>query len=295
MQAFLGDAMSGVNLSESIIRHNANAKSFQRGEACYRMGSVLAVTQRGNKIQAEVEGSEEEPYRVTIGFNNDELTAICTCPYDYDGWCKHIVATALIYTRQPDTIEKRPSLAQLLDRLDHVQTQRLVQELVEEHPELIDEIDGYVKAIAKPTQPSRKPQTPRQITVNTKQIKATVRQILRDGARYLEDGYEEDPITEELQSLIQEAVNLCEKNDAHKALAMLEAITDACVQSWDEVADYGQENEDIVPVLNNAWCEAILSVELTPKERTDIQINLETWQDEWNADFSLAIASLNQG
>lgn len=293
MQAFLGDAMSAVNLSESIIRHNANAKSFQRGEDCYRMGSVLSVTQRGNKIQAEVEGSEEEPYRVTIGFNNDELTAICTCPYNYDGWCKHIVATALTCTRQPDTIEKRPSIAQLLDRLDHVQTQRLVQELLEEHPELIDEIDGYVNAIATPAKPTQKPQPLRQITVNTKQIKASVRQILRDGARYLEDGYEEDPVTEELQSLIQQAVDLCEKDDAHNALAMLEAITDACVQSWDEVADYGQENEDIVPVLNNAWCEAILSAELTPEERTDIQINLETWQDEWNADFSLAIASLH--
>ncbi|WP_339375783.1 SWIM zinc finger family protein [Calothrix sp. NIES-2098] len=286
--------MSDVNLSESIIRHNANAKSFQRGEDYYRMGSVLSVTQRKNQIQAEVEGSEEEPYRVTIRFNNDELTAICTCPYDYDGWCKHIVATALTYTRQPDIIEKRPSLPQLLDRLDHVQTQRLVQELVEEHPELIDEIDGYVKAIAKPVKLTQKRQPARQITINTKQIKASVRQILRDGARYLEDGYEEDPITEELQSLIQEAVDLCAKDDAHNALAMLEAITDACVQSWDEVAEYGQENEDIVPVLDNAWCEAIYSAELTPEERTDIQINLETWQDEWDADFSLAIASLHQ-
>ncbi|AFZ01437.1 SWIM zinc finger family protein [Calothrix sp. PCC 6303] len=55
--------MSGINLSESIIRHNTNSKSFQRGEICYRDGSVLSVTQRGEEIQAEVQGSEQQPYR----------------------------------------------------------------------------------------------------------------------------------------------------------------------------------------------------------------------------------------
>lgn len=47
--------------------------------------------------------------------------------------------------------------------------------------------------------------------------------------------------------------------------------------------------------VNNAWFESIFSTEITPEERMDIQINLENWQDEWDADFSLAIASLNQG
>jgi hypothetical protein len=31
------------------------------------------------------------------------------------------------------------------------------------------------------------------------------------------------------------------------------------------------------------------------KEGTDIQTNLETWHEEWNADFSLAITALQQG
>ncbi|GEM_PF-4055362 len=50
------------------------------------------------------------------------------------------------------------------------------------------------------------------------------------------------------------------------------------------------DNSEVLPALNEAWCEAILSTELTPEERSDVQINLETWQDEWNADLSLAIA-----
>ncbi len=177
--------MSDINISESVIRHNANAKSFQRGESCYRMGSVLSVIQRGDEIQAEVQGSEEQPYRVTIGFDNDGLTAICTCPYDYDGWCKHIVATALTCSHEANSIEKRPTLPQLLDKLNHIQTQHLVQELVKEHPELIDEIDGYVNAIASPAPTSKTSKSPREKTVNTAQIKAKVRQIFRDGSSVL--------------------------------------------------------------------------------------------------------------
>jgi uncharacterized Zn finger protein len=180
--------MSDINIGESIIRHNTNAKSFERGESCYRMGSVLSVIQRGDQIQAEVQGSSELPYRVTIGKDNDQLTAICTCPYDYDGWCKHIVATALTCTHEANSIEKRPTLPQLLDKLNHIQTQRLVQELVEEHPELIDEIDGYVNAIASPTPVSKTTFAPRkQTTVNTAQIKAKVRQIFRDAVDSCDD------------------------------------------------------------------------------------------------------------
>ncbi len=42
-------------------------------------------------------------------------------------------------------------------------------------------------------------------------------------------------------------------------------------------------------------CEAILTAELTPEEKVDIQVNLETWQDEWNVDFDLASGALRQG
>jgi uncharacterized Zn finger protein len=295
--SFFGGVMSDINISELVIRHNTNTQSFQRGEACYQMGSVLSITQRGEKIQAEVQGSEEQPYHVTIASNNHGLTAICTCPYNYDGWCKHIVAAALTCTHQSDTIEKRPTLLQLLAKLDHLQTQRLLQELVEEHPELIDEIDGYVNAITtSPTIPGKLP-TSNQIIIDSKKIKAKVRKIFQDAVNSWESGYDyaDETVNEELLTSIQDAVEYCDLDDAKSTLAILAAITSSCASDWHYVANYGMDNDEIVPVLNEAWCEAILSTELTLKERTDIQINLETCLDEWNADFSLAITALQQG
>jgi uncharacterized Zn finger protein len=76
---------------------------------------VGTVTLRGNTLQAEVEGSEVDPYRVTLTIDPGGITsALCTCPYDYDGWCKHIVATALTCIRQPLAVEERPTLERLL-------------------------------------------------------------------------------------------------------------------------------------------------------------------------------------
>jgi uncharacterized Zn finger protein len=288
--------MSDINISELVIRHNTNTQSFQRGEACYRMGSVLSVTQRGEEIQAEVQGSEEQPYHVTITSNIHGLTAICTCAYNYDGWCKHIVAAALTCTHQSDTIEKRPTLSQLLARLSHLQTQRLLQELVEEHPELIEEIDGYVNAIT--TSPTIvKSLTPKQIIINRKQIKATVRKIFQDAVNSRESGYDyaDETVNEELLTLIQDAVEYCDLDDAKSTLAILAAITSSCASEWHYVANYGMDNDEIVPALNEFRCETILSTVLTLNERSDIQINLKTSLDEWNADFSLAITALQQG
>ncbi|MFN6571056.1 SWIM zinc finger domain-containing protein [Dendronalium sp. ChiSLP03b] len=288
--------MSIPKISEFTIRRNANTKSFQRGEVYYEAGAVTALTQRSHQLQAEVEGSEARPYRVSLSFDEQSVTsANCTCAYNFDGWCKHIVATILVCVRQPEIIEQRPTLEQLLDSLDHLQTQRLVQELVARYPQLIEAIDHHVSwtidAVTK--QQSVKPV--RLTSINSKPFGQQVRQILRDAVRYWEDGYEDDPISEELPSVIQTAVDFSERGDGYSAIAILEAITSTCVENWDDVAEYGGDNDEIVGELNHAWCEAILSVELTPEEKVDIQVNLEAWQDEWSADFGMSLEALHQG
>jgi uncharacterized Zn finger protein len=74
------------NLSKSAIRRHATAESFQRGQDYYRGGAVGTLIRRGDTIQAEVEGSRYEPYRVWITFDQAGITdAECSCPYDWGG------------------------------------------------------------------------------------------------------------------------------------------------------------------------------------------------------------------
>ncbi|OYD98784.1 hypothetical protein CDG77_03795 [Nostoc sp. 'Peltigera membranacea cyanobiont' 213] len=294
---YTGDrSMSIPQITEFTIRRHANAKSFQRGEAYYEAGAVNAVTQRGHLLQAEVAGTEARPYHVNLSFDDSGLTsANCTCAYNFDGWCKHIVATMLVCARESENIEQRPTLEQLLDRLDRSQTQRLLQELVKEYPPLIEAIDRHVGWMTNPMVEQTTIRLVRRLTIDPAPIRRQVRQIIRDAVRFFEEGCEEDPIAEDLLSVVQTAVDFSERGEGENAIAILEAITFTCVENWDDIADYGAENDEIVSELNQAWCEAILTAELTPEEKVDIQINLEAWQDEWNADFGLVMEALRQG
>ncbi|MFN6526276.1 SWIM zinc finger domain-containing protein [Nostoc sp. ChiSLP03a] len=288
--------MSIPQISEFTIRRHANAKSFQRGEAYYNAGAVNAVIQRGHQLQADVVGTEARPYHVNLNFDSSGLTSVkCTCAYDYEGWCKHIVATMLVCARNSENIEQRPTLEELLNRLNYIETQRLLQELVAEYPPLIEAIDRHVSWMTNPADNQTTLKFVRRNTLDPAPFRRQVRQILKDTVRYFEEGYEDDPIGEDLLSVVQTAVDFSERGEGENAIAILEAITSTCAENWDDVAEYGAENDEVVAELNNAWCEAILSTELTPEEKVDIQINLEAWQDEWNADFGLVMEALRQG
>src|SRR5262249_24997521 len=117
-----------LKLTESIIRQHASSDSYQRGCEYYEQGAVLRVVRRGQQFQAEVEGSQYEPYRVQITYDAGGITqAMCSCPYAWGGWCKHIVATLLAYVRDPAQIDERSSMQTLLAGLDREQTSSAVK------------------------------------------------------------------------------------------------------------------------------------------------------------------------
>lgn len=116
-------------LSETIIKNKSSERSLQRGEDYYLGGNVTSAVLRGNIVQATVEGSQFEPYRVTLPFTDAGLapTVFCTCPYDGDGWCKHIIATLFLCLREPEKIEQGERLEDLLSRLNDAQIYELVE------------------------------------------------------------------------------------------------------------------------------------------------------------------------
>lgn len=51
-------------------------------------------------------GTAPEPYEVKVMLGENEvLSAECTCPYDWGGACKHVVALLLTYIHQPEAFE----------------------------------------------------------------------------------------------------------------------------------------------------------------------------------------------
>lgn len=284
-------------LSEAALRRYANAQSFARGKDYYQSGAVDYLQQRGNTLQAEVEGSEAEPYTVCLTFDEQGVTsADCTCPYSFDGWCKHMVATALAGLHQPELIEERPTLESLLERLDLAQIRNLVQELIAEEPRLIEIVDEYVEEhLAEPAPAQQSTIAPRHIPIDPAPFRRAAQQILRNAVRDWETGRDDDSIQYDFEALITKARDFIERGDGTNALVAMEAITQACADSWQEVADYGADSDDVVGLLDQAWAEAVLSTELTPVEKKTLQQHLTDWQDELGSELTISQEALRQG
>ena len=101
--------------TEADIRAGANSQSFERGSSYYRDGAVSDVVRRGNLLTAQVSGSAYAPYEIAITLLDDGGIggATCTCPYDWGGYCKHIVAV-LLTVLHGDEITVKPELDTLL-------------------------------------------------------------------------------------------------------------------------------------------------------------------------------------
>ena len=130
-------------ITEDDILSMATEKSFERGVDYYDSGLVESVTKRGNRLFAEVQGSEWEPYSVGVTLQEDDFTASCTCPYDWGGYCKHIVATLLTFINDRDRVMLRMPIEEMLSPLDAGDLKSLVVRMVESNPQLAEVVDSY--------------------------------------------------------------------------------------------------------------------------------------------------------
>jgi uncharacterized Zn finger protein len=283
-------------ISPADIRRQSNAKSFERGEQYYRSGAVISVSQRDQLLQAMVEGSAVLPYRVTAQVDVGGMTSLnCTCPYGFDGWCKHIVAVMLTCAHEPELVEVLPSLPELLAPLSPVQLRQVIDDLVQNRPELIEQVDRQINLMTGSAPITLPEQRQRKTKIDPAPFRYQVLSILQDGVDAWESGDDNDPVTYELLDLIRQAQAFSQQGDGDSAIVILAAITQGCVEDWHIVADYGLDSGEVVKHLDQAWAEAILTATLTGEQRETLRAELLGWQDLLDGTFVMGLMALQQG
>ena len=131
-----------------MILKKVTEKSFARGEEYYDSGMVESVVQRGNSLFARVQGSEEDLYEVGLAFREGDFNATCTCPYDWGGYCKHVVAVLLTWIYDRELVSVRRPLEDLLSDLTMRDLRNLILRMVETEPGLSDAIDEFCSKVA---------------------------------------------------------------------------------------------------------------------------------------------------
>ncbi len=137
----LSKAVDSGGITTDAIRGVCNETSFERGSLYYRQGRVRSVRMQGGVIKATVAGTES--YTVTVTAGSGGLECGCTCPYDWDGYCKHIVSV-LLYARDnarklhKDEKKRRDSVTGALDAATGDQIREFLAEEMENNEDLLD-------------------------------------------------------------------------------------------------------------------------------------------------------------
>ena len=143
MQSGSGVVPAVPLVSEELILTKVTAKSFERGRNYYESGVVESIVQRGDRLFAEVLGSECDPYHVGVNLQGDYFSASCTCPYDWEGYCKHIVAALLTWIHDRDSVAVRAPIEDMLSKLDADKLKSLILMMVESEPHLSETVDEF--------------------------------------------------------------------------------------------------------------------------------------------------------
>jgi len=239
------------------------------------VGSLIL---RGQELRAEVAGSQFAPYGVRVVFDAAGIVdATCSCPYEWGGLCKHIVAALLAYLQEPESVRELPELEEALSGLKREELKDLVLKLAERFPSLGEAIEGEI-AISSSSQP-------RQLNVDAirRSLRASIQAQGYPEPYY--DYWQTSGNLDEARRILDGAWDLIRTDDAPGALRVLEAITEEYLESpdaldWEMMDDYGGELLDFFEEVGVALTEALLSVELTPEEREDYSAKLDVWLGE---------------
>lgn len=300
--------MSGY--TEADIRAGAASQSYQRGAQYYRDGYVSKLARRGNQLTAQVEGSTLPYYQVsvTLADAGGIADASCTCPYDWGGYCKHIVAVLLAALQGADVVVK-PDLEALLAPLTEKQLRRVLQALAEGRPGLVDDIERAMQWLTQePAAAGPATAVAHAIPVDLAAIRREIGKDLRafehgggGGHGGYRDYWDDDAGTiypEEVLGPHQvRAAQLLDAGDAAAAASVIAAVVEAWGEGISDLDEWIYEaNEDAFTEagqeLSLLLVEALLSMDLAPEQRKQWYARAEAWED--GIDLEILETALDQ-
>ena len=201
-------------LAESHIRKLAGERSFERGKSYYLQGAILEPVRQGMELRAYCQGSEYEPYQVSVTLTQEGIgETSCTCPYDWGGPCKHLVALLLTYIHTPQAFRVIPPVEGMLAERSKEELIALIGEMVKREPELISVVE--LSAATQPTKP-----------IDVEAYRRQVRPALRRDSPHA--------IEKELRALRDAAARLAKASDWLNAGAVYHVLLVETVHHYDE-------------------------------------------------------------
>jgi len=294
--------------TEADIDELASASSVERGYGYFHSGAVSEIVRRGDLITAEVAGSSYRPYEVQITLDeNGIFDADCSCPYDWGGYCKHIVAVLLACLEQAEAIAELPSLASLLAGLSADQLRGILLGIAADQPALISAIEREIGFLS-PKEPAanKEPALPAaDLSAIRREIAKDFQSIGRPNFRrydYYYDDYDGGDYLDPdviLKPHLDRAQALLADGQIDAALDLIMTAVECWADGLQDLEEWVIEsNEDAMlegsEMLAAALAETLLSLELLDDDREEWLATIEELEEDLGG-FEIAATAVAEG
>lgn len=211
-------------ITEDIINDLASGTSLTKGYSYFHNGSVVKLWIENGVYKAHVEGSEL--YTVTISEKKGDIQADCTCPYDWGGACKHIVAAMLAIVHDKAIKKHKKNTEDIKTLIENVDAGRLktfLFEILSGDAALMEDFKIFAKGKKETANTSEK---------YKKEILSQFNKL--NGIEYYYDDYHdsyEHPISNILDEFSETAEKYASQGNYKETIKIYQGICDACNES----------------------------------------------------------------
>lgn len=253
-----------MKIRETYIRRHATSRSFERGCDYIADGAVRLLANSAKQIKGDVRGTGWTLYRVeAVHDESGDVLARCDCPYEGDGWCKHIVALLLAACAEGEPAKAKPgSLADQLADLADFEREALLIDACRQIPEFAAFAQRWLGTA--PTGEKREP----------------VRRDILALAR-TPDLCEGDSVNGELARLLDRVLCALDADRVAEAIAHLEKATAIAAAEF-EVDESDGEFGEFARSLARAWLDAAVMFDGPATRRRALAKRLASWCDQFD-------------
>jgi len=226
--------MQYPNITEDQIQERCTKKVFARGEDYFYQEMIENPMFHGSTLSANCQGSEYEPYSVSVELTPTGIAdAECSCPYDWGGDCKHIVALLLTYVHERDEIHSIEPILTAIAEKPRATLLSIISELLKREPALVPIVKTYTDDVTE-SQFGDTPPASAATIVTSATTTAYREQIDRlFGNGFLEQHQLQEVIAQ-LTELLKHAESLAQAGATEFALSILYALIHQSIVRYED-------------------------------------------------------------
>ena len=237
-------------LTPDQIQERCTEQSYMRGLDYFHAGAVGSPTLCGYTLSGTCEGTDIDPYHVTVELTPTGIaTTDCSCPYDWGGDCKHIVALLLTYLEEPDVIYSLDALLATLEEKPKPNLLQVISELLKRAPELVPIAQAYSDVPVTPPRPEPLPL----VTVYREQIDTIF------GRDFLGQ-HQLRQVLSELEDLKRHAESLAQLDETETALSIIHALIDRSIVHYPDTLQ-GDELPRFIDKCTKAFAQIVIDAQ----------------------------------